>query len=96
MRNFEGLSSTREMNAKQTLESFIARIWLEREPSGDPMWRGHVRHVQGDEQAYFEDLGAMSEFLERVSGVSGPRPTGGSAEGAKVPKPGPAAKANDN
>lgn len=57
------------MVEKQVLESFVARIWLERGPDGDPLWRGHVRHVQGKEEAYFQDLGGMSEFLERVSGV---------------------------
>ena len=52
--------------------SFVALIRLERETNGGPVWRGHVRHVQGDEEAYFQDLTQMSEFLERVSGVAGP------------------------
>ena len=47
------------------------------------MWRGHVRHVQGEEETYFQDLRAMSEFLERVSGVSWLRPTGDPVKGAK-------------
>ena len=63
------------MEGKQVLESFVARIWLERGPNGDPLWRGHVRHVQGNQEAFFQDLGTMTEFLERVSGVSGPWPT---------------------
>ncbi len=66
------------MEGKQVLESFVARIWLERGPNGDPLWRGHVRHVQGNQEAFFQDLDTMTEFLERVSGVSGPRPTAGS------------------
>ena len=65
------------MRGKQVLESFVARIWLERGPNGDPLWRGHVRHVQGNQEAFFQDLETMTEFLERVSGVSGLRPTAG-------------------
>ena len=55
------------------LESFVARIWLERGSDGDPVWRGHIRHVQGDQETYFRDLEKMNEFLERVSGVAGPQ-----------------------
>ncbi len=84
------------MYGKQSLESFIARIWLEPGPGGDPVWRGHVRHVQGEEETYFQDLGEMNEFLERVSGVSGPRRTGEAAKGAKGPVPSPAAKRKGN
>ena len=36
------------------------------------MWRGHIRHVQGSEEEYFQDLMKMREFLARVSGVTGP------------------------
>jgi hypothetical protein len=36
------------------------------------MWRGHIRHVQGEEEEYFQDLMEMREFLARVSGVTGP------------------------
>ena len=53
-------------------ESFVARIWLEHGDSGDTTWRGHIRHVQGKEEAYFQDLMEMCEFLGRVSGVPGP------------------------
>ena len=84
------------MAGKQVLESFVARIWLERGPNGDPLWRGHVRHVQGNQEAFFQDLETMAEFLERVSGVSGSRPTGGPAENAGAPKPAPAAKRKDD
>ncbi len=52
--------------------SFVARIWLEPETNGDAVWRGHVRHVQSNDEAYFQDLGSMNEFLARVSGVAGP------------------------
>jgi hypothetical protein len=64
------------MNRKHTdehiKESFVARIWLEHGDNGDVMWRGHIRHVQGKEEEYFQDLMEMREFLSRVSGVTGP------------------------
>jgi hypothetical protein len=59
------------MEEKQVLESFVARIWLERGSNGDPLWRGRIKHVQGQEEAYFQDLGEISEFLKRVTGVPG-------------------------
>jgi hypothetical protein len=52
--------------------SFVARFWLERGGNQDTTWRGHIRHVQGEEEAYFQDLMELREFLSRVSGVSGP------------------------
>ncbi len=73
---------------KQVLESFVARIWLEREPNGDPLWRGHVRHVQGNQEAFFQDLETMTEFLERVSGVSGLGRTGRPGGDAASSEPG--------
>jgi len=54
--------------------SFVARIWLEEEPEGQPTWRGHIRYVQGEEEAYFENLREMREFLERISGIPLPLP----------------------
>jgi hypothetical protein len=60
------------MAPQGTLDSFVARIWLERGSNGKPIWRGHVRHVQGEQETYFQSLEAMSDFLERVSGVAGP------------------------
>ncbi len=53
-------------------ESFVTRIWLEYDSNGSPKWRGHIRHVQGEEEGYFQNLAEMSNFLGRVSGVSGP------------------------
>ncbi|MDP6885028.1 MAG: hypothetical protein QF830_12905 [Rhodospirillales bacterium] len=53
-----------------TPESFVARIWLEGEPGNNPTWRGHIQHVQGEEESYFQSLAEMKEFLERISGVS--------------------------
>jgi len=53
-------------------ESFVTRIWLEHGDNGSPKWRGHIRHVQGEEEGYFQNLTEMRDFLGRVSGVSGP------------------------
>lgn len=52
--------------------SFVARIWLESGPNGDPSWRGHVQHVQSSRAAFFEDLRALQTFVEGVSGITGP------------------------
>ncbi len=52
-----------------TQGSFVVRIWLEGESVDDPTWRGHIRHVQGEEESYFQNLSEMKEFLERISGV---------------------------
>jgi len=56
----------------QVTQSFVARFWLERTTDKDPKWRGHIQHVQGPEEIYFQDLTEMSEFLELISGVPGP------------------------
>ncbi len=53
-------------------DSFVARIWLEDGNTADTTWRGHIRHVQGEEDEYFQDLMEMREFLARVSGTKGP------------------------
>lgn len=52
--------------------SFVARIWLETGRDGGAVWRGHIKHVQGDEARYFRDLAELGEFLERISGIPGP------------------------
>jgi hypothetical protein len=64
-------------------ESFVARIWLEHGSNGEPIWRGHIQHVQGREQTYFQDLWKLREFVERVSGIPGPaiEPTAERAKG---------------
>jgi len=56
----------------QIIQSFVARVWLERTADKDPKWRGHIQHIQGPEEIYFQDLTEMSEFLELVSGVPSP------------------------
>ncbi len=39
-----------------TQGSFVVRIWLEGESREDPTWRGHIRHVQGEDESYFQNL----------------------------------------
>jgi len=62
----------RAMVGEHSKDSFVARFWLEDGNNGDTTWRGHIRHVQGDEEEYFQDLMEMREFLGRVSGMKGP------------------------
>lgn len=77
--------------------SFVARIWLESEPNGDPKWRGHVQHVQSDLSGFFDDLHTLKAFVERVSGIAGPalrlrqRPIGRPRSRARPERKGPAA-----
>jgi hypothetical protein len=56
----------------QIIQSFVARVWLERTADKDPKWRGHIQHIQGPEEIYFQDLSEMSAFLELISGVPSP------------------------
>ena len=84
------------MNSEHTdehiKESFVARIWLEHGDNGDAMWRGYIRHVQGKEEGYFQDLMEMREFLARVSGVAGPALTTQPLRKAMNSKPGTVTK----
>ena len=57
---------------QRSLESFVARIWLEVGQNGAPHWRGHIRHVQNGREIYFQDLRKMRSFLQEVSGIPGP------------------------
>lgn len=57
------------MVRSQIMQSFVARIWLERTEDAEPEWRGHIRHIQGCEETYFHDLEEMSEFMQEVSGI---------------------------
>lgn len=54
------------------MQSFVARIWLERAADEDPKWRGHIQHIQGGEEVYFQNLTEVCKFLEQVSGIPGP------------------------
>jgi hypothetical protein len=60
------------MVGEHSKDSFVARLWLEHGDNGDTTWRGHIRHVQGEEEEYFQDLMEMRQFLSRVSGMQGP------------------------
>ena len=50
----------------------MARIWLEGDSENNPTWRGHVQHVQGEEECYFQELSTMKAFLERITDVPMP------------------------
>jgi len=76
------------MIRSQITHSFVARIWLERAADEDPKWRGHIQHVQGREEVYFQDLAEMCEFLEQVSGIPGPGFVPSSTRDAATQKPG--------
>ncbi len=60
------------MESRREPMSFVARIWLETGLEGRAMWRGHIRHVQSDEDDYFDQLARMKGFLERISGIRWP------------------------
>jgi len=60
------------MVGEHSKDSFVARLWLEDGNRGETTWRGHVRHVQGEEEEYFQDLLELREFLGRVSEMEGP------------------------
>ena len=60
------------MVGEHSKDSFVARLWLEDGNNGETTWRGRVRHVQGEEEEYFQDLLELREFLGRVSGMEGP------------------------
>ena len=61
------------MVRSQIMQSFVARIWLERTDEAEPEWRGHIRHVQGREETYFHDLEEMSQFMQQVSVIPADR-----------------------
>ena len=57
---------------KETTHAFILRIWIEpRElKDAEPIWRGVVEHVEGDERVYFNNLNMLkryfAEYLEKI------------------------------
>jgi hypothetical protein len=89
--HFGGFSGVAALNEEHVQSSFVARIWLERGSNGDPIWRGHIRHVQGKEESHFQDLQGMNELLEQVSGVPGLEPTRCLGKDVPVSKPDAAA-----
>jgi hypothetical protein len=76
------------MVGEHSKDSFVARIWLEHGDNGLTTWRGHIRHVQGEEDEYFQDLMEMREFLARVSGMKGPPLTAQPLKAATNSEPG--------
>jgi hypothetical protein len=79
------------MAEEYSRDSFVASIWLEPGSNGATTWRGHIRHVQGKEDVYFQNLMEMRDFLCRVTEVSGPpltaQPLKDAAKSAPPAKP---------
>ena len=48
--------------------TFVARLWLEEGPEEKLLWRGKIKHVQGEREAYFDSLDELELFLQEVSG----------------------------
>jgi hypothetical protein len=76
------------MVRSQITQSFVARIWLERAAGEVPKWRGHIQHIQGREEVYFQDFREVCEFLEQVSGIPGPGFAAPSSKDATISKRG--------
>ena len=57
------------MKAQRDIASFVLRFTQEqwRDPQGEPrvQWRGHIRHVQGDEEVRFTDFAEAVTFIQR-------------------------------
>lgn len=45
---------------------FVIRLWNEAadQPGAEPAWRGRARYVNTSEDAYFDTLPALYEFIE--------------------------------
>ena len=54
-------------SAEETTHAFIVRIWLEPQEVKDaePIWRGVIEDVEGDERVYFDQLDKMSTYFAR-------------------------------
>lgn len=55
------------------LPTFVARLWLEHGPDRSVSWRGRVKHVQSNREAYFGTFEQLGDFLREVSGVPEPQ-----------------------
>lgn len=51
--------------------SFVVHLWQERDAELT-LWRGYIRHIQGDEEGYFDSIEKMVSFIEKHSGLPGP------------------------
>lgn len=74
--------AARSEDKRSDTPTFVARLWLEEGPRDTLTWRGRVKHVQGDREAYFGTLKELRSFVEQVSGVPGP-PDGTEAPAAQ-------------
>lgn len=57
------------MDRKRVLDSFVARLWLEKGSGEDVVLRGHIRQIKGTQEVNFQGLGEMSEFITEMSGL---------------------------
>jgi len=59
-------------STKEIIHAFIVRIWIEPRVAKDaePIWRGVIEHVEGDERVYFDHLDKMNtyfaKYLEKI------------------------------
>ena len=54
-------------STKETTFAFIVRIWVEHgeRKDAEPIWRGVIEPVEGDERVYFDRLERLSTYLAR-------------------------------
>ncbi len=47
--------------------SFVVRIWQENrdEPAKTAVWRGWIRHVQAEQQVYFQNTSEIGQIVDR-------------------------------
>jgi len=53
-------------------DSFIVRIWWERGPGPQAVWRGQVVHASTGQSAYFDNLPALLHFIQTWTGSLAP------------------------
>jgi hypothetical protein len=57
---------------KEVTHAFIVRLWIEprERKDAEPIWRGVIEHVGGDEPVYFDRLDKMNtyfaKYLEKI------------------------------
>ncbi|MBN1660559.1 MAG: hypothetical protein JXA93_19335 [Anaerolineae bacterium] len=49
-------------------DSFIVRIWWERGPGPQAIWRGQVVHARTGQSTYFENLPTLLQFVQGWTG----------------------------
>lgn len=52
-------------------QSFIVRIWHERESGNDKTvgWRGSILHVGSGKRLYFHNLNSIKRFVQELTGM---------------------------